>query len=279
MLNAVDESAKAIANLISNINIILEYYVPGFCLVFIYRRFRSNSSSGLSEAIQFGLCVVLSYILHMLWIAGCISLVIAAVGILYFTINKIGSVRKYAKKRDLTYSLLFGTVSSIVTYISFIKSQNNEYFRVVYEIALAIILAFDLVLLHKNRYAKTAFSWVNNTALSETVFECSKMEMPCNVIVFGEGRRIEGRLLIYDLPADDAWLLLDKYKIIDDNGKILGSWKYDVEYHQLLVPLSEVKCIKVDAKKGTPENYDDKRKEEDDASHVYLGYNTSTSEK
>ena len=263
MLNAADESAKAIAELINNINLILEYYVPGFCLVFVYRRFRSMNSSASSEAIQFGTCIVLSYLLHMLWIAGKLSLIIAEVGILFFVINKSRSKRKSDKKRNLTYSILFFVIFSVGALLLFQASHKNEYIRVIYEIISAIILALDLVLLHENRYAKDAFSWVNNTTLSDTVFECSQMILPCDVIVHGEGKRIKGRMLNYDLAADDAWLLLDKCEILDDHGKLLKTWRCEPKYHQMLVPLSEVKCIEVEADHGKPVNYDEKRKESD----------------
>lgn len=266
-IGIVIKSAQAKADFIQSINIILEYYVPGFCLVFVYRHFRNKNASSISENIQLGISIVLSYLLHVLWMTRQLSIIMAEFGVLYFVINKIKSARKYAKKRDLFFSCIFFIIFSIGTPFLFLASQNNGYSRVVYESVIAIILALDLVLLHKNKHVKAIYSWVNNTTLSETVFECSQMTPPCDVIVYGEGRRIEGRLLNYDLADDDAWLLLDIYKIFDDNGKLLGSWKYETEYHQLLVPLSEVKCIKVDASQGEkPSDYDDERKKENDLS-------------
>ena len=68
-------------------------------------------------------------------------------------------------------------------------------------------------------------------------------------------------MLNYDLAADDAWILLDIYTIFDDHGKILESWEYETKYHQLLVPLSKVKCIKVDAHQGKPADYDKRKKQ------------------
>ena len=255
----IGESANEISRLISNINVILEYYIPGFCLVFIYRRFRSNNSSGFSETIQFGICIAISYLLHVMWMAGLISLIIGEIGVVYFVVKKTLSARKYAMRRDLTCSILFAVLFGFGAALLFLVSHNNEYARVVYKVIIAIILALDLVLLHEEKLVKYAFNWVNNTTLCETVFECSQMELPCDVIVYEDGKRIEGRLLNYDLAADDAWILLDIYMIFDDNGKVIGSWECEAKYHQLLVPLSEVKCIKVDADHGRPTDYDEKR--------------------
>lgn len=266
MASIIGETATAIAALIRDIKILLEYYVPGFCLIYVYRRFRSSNSSSFSETIQLGACIVFSYLLDILWMSGYKSLIAALAGTAFFAINKIMSARQYAKKKYIAYSIAFLILFSIVTTKLFWASYNNEYCRVLYKIVSAIIVALDLVLLHDNKHVKAVFSWVNNTALSETIFECSEMELPCDAIIYGEGKRIEGRLLNYDLAADDAWILVDKYKVFDDHGKLLGSWKYEVKYHQLLVPLSEIKCIKVDANQGEPENYKDKRKEESDLS-------------
>ena len=269
MASIIGETAAAIAALVRDIKILLEYYVPGFCLIYVYRRFRSSNSSSFSETIQLGACIVFSYLLDILWMSGYKSLIVALAGTVFFAIYKIMSARQYAKKKkkkNIAYSIVFLILFSIVTTKLFWASHNNEYYRVLYKIVSAIIVALDLVLLHDNKQVKAVFSWVNNTALSETIFECSEMELPCDAIIYGEGKRIEGRLLNYDLAADDAWILVDKYKVFDDHGKLLGSWKYEVKYHQLLVPLSEIKCIKVGTNQGEPENYNDKRKEESDLS-------------
>ena len=257
----VEESINQLATLINNIVLILEYYVPGFCLVFVYRRFRSNNSPSFSEAIQLGICIVLSYLLHVLWLAGYISLIVTGIGITYFVYKKIRYRRKYSKRKDLIYSILFAVTFSLAVASSFLTSLHDEHYRIVYKIVSAIVLALDLVLLHDEKYAKSVFNWVNNTTLSETIFECSEMKLPCNAIVYGEEKRIEGRLLNYDLASDDAWLLMDICNIYDDHGKMLGSWKTEPIYHQLLVPLSEVKCIKVDADEGKPIDYDKERRD------------------
>ena len=46
-IGIVIKSAQAKADFIQSINIILEYYVPGFCLVFVYRHFRNKNASSI----------------------------------------------------------------------------------------------------------------------------------------------------------------------------------------------------------------------------------------
>lgn len=192
------------------------------------------------------------------------GLIVTGIGIVYFVYKKIRSRRKYSKRKDLIYSILFAITFGLTVGSSFLASLNDEHYRIVYKIVSAIVLAIDLVLLHEEKNAKSVFSWVNNTTLSETIFDCSEMKLPCNAIVYGEEKRIEGRLLNYDLASDDAWLLMDICNIYDDHGKMLESWKNESIYHQLLVPLSEVKFVKVDADKGKPVDYNKKRLEKND---------------
>ena len=159
--------------------------------------------------------------------------------------------------------MVFPLLFYISTTILYLASHSNEYNWVIYKTIYAIILALDLVLHHENEHAKSVFCWVNNTALSETIFECSNMELPCEVITYGEDKRVECRLFNYDLSADDAWILVDRYKMFDDHGKLIGTLKYEAKYH-LLVILSDIKCIKVDTNQGKPANYSERRHEEID---------------
>ena len=160
--------------------------------------------------------------------------IIGEIGVVYFVVKKTLSARKYAMRRDLTCSILFAVLFGFGAALLFLVSHNNEYARVVYKVIIAIILALDLVLLHEEKPVKYAFNWVNNTTLCETVFECSQMELPCDVIVYEDGKRIEGRLLNYDLAADDAWILLDIYMIFDDNGKVIGSWECEAKWSGII---------------------------------------------
>ena len=50
-----------IKEIVNNLPYLLIYYVPGFCTIFAYRRFRSARSFAMSETAHLGVCVVISY--------------------------------------------------------------------------------------------------------------------------------------------------------------------------------------------------------------------------
>lgn len=55
-----------IKEIVNNLPYLLIYYVPGFCTIFAYRRFRSARSSAMSETVHLGACVVISFIINSL---------------------------------------------------------------------------------------------------------------------------------------------------------------------------------------------------------------------
>jgi len=54
-----------IKEIVNNLPYLLIYYVPGFCTIFSYRRFRSARSFAMSETVHLGACVVISYIINL----------------------------------------------------------------------------------------------------------------------------------------------------------------------------------------------------------------------
>lgn len=55
------EGMPLIKEIVNNLPYLLIYYVPGFCTIFAYRRFRSARSFTMSETVHLGVCVVISY--------------------------------------------------------------------------------------------------------------------------------------------------------------------------------------------------------------------------
>ena len=55
-----------IKEIVNNLPYLLIYYVPGFCTIFAYRRFRSARSFATSETVHLG-C---SYKLHNQFVSG-----------------------------------------------------------------------------------------------------------------------------------------------------------------------------------------------------------------
>lgn len=61
------ERMSLIKEIVNNLPYLLIYYVPGFCTIFAYRRFRSARSFAMSETVHLGACVVISYIINCFW--------------------------------------------------------------------------------------------------------------------------------------------------------------------------------------------------------------------
>ena len=59
------ERMTLIKEIVNNLPYLLIYYVPGFCTIFAYRRFRSARSFAMSETVHLGACVVISYIINL----------------------------------------------------------------------------------------------------------------------------------------------------------------------------------------------------------------------
>lgn len=59
------ERMSLIKEIVNNLPYLLIYYVPGFCTIFAYRRFRSARSFAMSETVHLGACVVISYIINL----------------------------------------------------------------------------------------------------------------------------------------------------------------------------------------------------------------------
>ena len=54
-----------IKEIVNNLPYLLIYYVPGFCTIFAYRRFRSARSFAMSETVHLG-----AYKLHNQFVSG-----------------------------------------------------------------------------------------------------------------------------------------------------------------------------------------------------------------
>ena len=93
-----------IKEIVNNLPYLLIYYVPGFCTIFAYRRFRSARSFAMSETVYLGACVVISYIINLflevVWptsesagleVTGlkCILAIIVGVGIAFALVKQL----------------------------------------------------------------------------------------------------------------------------------------------------------------------------------------------
>lgn len=114
-----------IKEIVNNLPYLLIYYVPGFCTIFAYRRFRPARSFAMSETVRLGACVVISYIINLflevVWptsesagleVTGlkCILAIIVGVGIAFALVK----LRGWRKARQLYADKLKSSLSDTV---------------------------------------------------------------------------------------------------------------------------------------------------------------------
>ena len=114
-----------IKKIVNNLPYLLIYYVPGFCTIFAYRRFRSARSFAMSETVHLGACVVIRYIINLflevVWptsesagleVTGlkCILAIIVGVGIAFALVK----LRGWRKARQLYADKLKSSLSDTV---------------------------------------------------------------------------------------------------------------------------------------------------------------------
>ena len=119
------ERMSLIKEIVNNLPYLLIYYVPGFCTIFAYRRFRSARSFAMSETVHLGACVVISYIINLflevVWptsesagleVTGlkCILAIIVGVGIAFALVK----LRGWRKARQLYADKLKSSLSDTV---------------------------------------------------------------------------------------------------------------------------------------------------------------------
>ena len=119
------ERMSLIKEIVNNLPYLLIYYVPGFCTIFAYRRFRSARSFAMSETVYLGACVVISYIINLflevVWptsesagleVTGlkCILAIIVGVGIAFALVK----LRGWRKARQLYADKLKSSLSDTV---------------------------------------------------------------------------------------------------------------------------------------------------------------------
>lgn len=119
------EWMSLVKEIVNNLPYFLIYYVPGFCTIFAYRRFRSARSFAMSETVHLGACVVISYIINLflevVWptsesagleVTGlkCILAIIVGVGIAFALVK----LRGWRKARQLYADKLKSSLSDTV---------------------------------------------------------------------------------------------------------------------------------------------------------------------
>ena len=134
---------------------------------------------------------------------------------------------------------------SYFLHIIFANIPNNIW-RCFIETLFGICFAIILLKLIQTSYVREMFSKVNNTFLSETTFDSCDLYNLHNVTIHQEHQKVIGRLLSYNLDSDDAWLVLDYYRIESNDGnEELENWEKSDKYKRCLIPASSVQYITV----------------------------------
>ena len=153
-----------IKEIVNNLPYLLIYYVPGFCTIFAYRRFRSARSFAMSETVHLEACVVISYIIN------------------------------------LFLEVVWPTSESAGLEVTGLKC--------ILAIIVGVGIAFALVKLRGWRKAQQLYADKLKSSLSDTVFEASELADDVYVTVYGEKKRVSGRLVLYG-DEKDPWIALD----------------------------------------------------------------------
>lgn len=216
-----------IKELLDNMPLVLEFFLPGYLGAFFYRRFKSNNSSMLTEKIHIGTAVCISYLLRS-----------TLRGLYYQIINCFG--------------------------FAFLARLNTSSWRIFITSAICISGAAVLAKIRRIHEVRQCFSKIAKSSLSENVFEGCDLEDNQEITVYLNERIIKGRLILYGQEQNDQWLAIDKCIIKDRDGRVVDHWMYH-GYERYLIPIKEVKGIVVHYPQTTkflPPHFIERRVEE-----------------
>lgn len=217
-------ASEFVTSIIENIPSLMEYFVPGFVAIFIYRKISDISTADYStEAIHLGASVVLSYTFR--------SIIVC--------LGKIPGIP------TVSDSFLLCFVSTL----------------------LGIFLVLIIIKVKKHPKVRSVYSKINNTTLSDNVFECCNLSKAPDVIVYGDDKFIKGRLWVFG-TGTDTWLAIDQFEVYSNEKGLIDHWTHHSNYTQYIIPYNEIKAIEVKHKKGSaldPDWYDAHRTQKQEA--------------
>ncbi|MCH5259870.1 MAG: hypothetical protein J1F18_08960 [Lachnospiraceae bacterium] len=194
-----------IVEVIDKIPQLLEYFIPGYVAVWLYKRWKSAFNENDLSDIHVGAIVFVSYIIRL-------------------------------SLKTVYHGLLLCIPS--------LSRFNTVDVRCLVEILVACIIAFVLIKARRITWIRTLYSKVNRTTLSSNVFECCNLDLKPQVTVYLDKKRIEGRLLLYDLTPDAQWITIDKHFVYDEDNALIDAW-YNHDYERYLIRLEDVHTLVV----------------------------------
>lgn len=216
-------ASEFVISIIENIPSLMEYFVPGFVAIFIYRKISDISTDHFNEAIHLGASVVLSYTFR-------------------FIIVYLGKIPGIPTISDSFLLCLCSTLLGAFLVLMIIKAKKLPKVR-------------------------SFYSRINNTTLSDNVFECCNLSKQPDVIVYGDEKFIKGRLWVFG-TGTDTWLVIDQFEVYNKEKGLIDQWTHHSNYTQYIIPYNEIKAIEVKHKKGSalyPKWYDTYRVQEQEA--------------
>ena len=146
-------------------------------------------------------------------------------------------------------------------------SPTAIYCIIVSAIGATISCLFALTL--KRKIIKKVFNWLTLRTIEKTVWKAnidfSSDHCP-NVVVCTENRQYSGRLIQFGDFPDDGWIVMDLCSISVTQNPTVPIIKEGTEYERVLIPVSEIKNVRVQYAKGDehyPDWWEDYRKEQE----------------
>lgn len=126
------------------------------------------------------------------------------------------SIRKYRAKSRYIINLFL----EVVWPTSESAGLEVTGLKCILAIIVGVGVAFALVKLRGWRKARQLYADKLKSSLSDTVFEASEIADDVYVTVYGEKKRVSGRLVLYG-DEKDPWIALDYYQVFEEGrGRI-----------------------------------------------------------
>lgn len=216
----------SISTIIQNIPLILEYFVPGYLMICLFRRLNDSNTEKMSDAIHIGISI-------------CISFLIKSTLYLIYHIPFIQP--------------LFTVLASVV------------YIRFVVETLFGLTIVVLYIKIRRQPWVCKLFSKINFVTLSNNVFEGSELDRSQYVTVTTAKTTYYGYMILYDLNKECSWIVLDVVEQMNAEGNQKRSW-LDHDYERYLIPMSDISDIIVHytdtSRPIYPKNYEAMKEEE-----------------
>lgn len=214
-----------VKDLIAEIPTLLEYFIPGYCAVFFYRKINNaTKKDGMSEQIHIGTCIIISYFIKLI----------------FDGISSLPCLPDITVDAHISCILkvLFACLGAAILTKAMRSRWTRKWYGEINSTTLSPTV-FECCDLDKGNPMVSVFT--------------------------DDGGRIDARLLTYDDdPSEDRWLAVDRYAVYDKKDRLIDHWtRYD-HYTRRLISYAKIISIEAHYEKNagiTPSNFTTLRKE------------------